>query len=834
MEAPTGKIKYVIENDSTQKICYATLQQDGTNKASSKLSDAGQLPTLNDGRYKITVYYEGDELFGSFTSDTQYLVIGNQNIYPVLRKSDGTVTNTFDYGDEMCIDFYRYTKDANGKTTEEKIVTTTYPDGYKETITDDPGRYNDKTITVTIDGESKTFNYNYTVNKRPVEIGLSTDTLKKGEIEDHLPTPILIPGSSMMTGDSISDFVNLTFWYENKNSQITLSNTTDVGRYHGVLELKINNPKLKCYDITLYSSQINVISNTYDVHIKADECDGQKVGTINLSKPEKRQGLTDETLFVETNTEFKLTAVPIQGYKLDHWEITEGSDKKSVSDQTLTMKNTPVATSIKACFVANTSKVTIDDSLSKGGTFTIPDGFVSGNEYPVGSQLSFSALANDDVEPDYWIRKEGRKSYYTYAASLTLTVPEDDVILYPVFMNKLCKIELGDGITATYTFEDENQDTVTQTLKNGYKVPKGSEISLHTDDYQHYLWYVNDAEVGRNQDTDFTVTEDSKIELRPIEIANQPAPNISVSENTEKVSAVELPENWEWDTNDANKVLKRGEDVEATANYIGEDKDQYEHTSIVIKIKRSACDHKNVTVFKAQGATCEEDGHIEYRICQNCGKIFSDAECTTEIKLAQTITEHSLGHTPVTDNAREATCTQDGLTEGSHCSRCDAVFKAQKTIPAKGHQWDEGTVTKAPTETAAGVKTYKCKVCGAEKTEDIAALNKQDGSNPSTGKDTVSSKDSEKGNTDAKDTNDAKLKISKVTAKKNTKKITVKLNLEDATVKIKVGIGAYKKAKAKGTTHTLKLGYKLKKGTKITIKVTKHKFTTLKKTYKVK
>ena len=37
------------------------------------------------------------------------------------------------------------------------------------------------------------------------------------------------------------------------------------------------------------------------------------------------------------------------------------------------------------------------------------------------------------------------------------------------------------------------------------------------------------------------------------------------------------------------------------------------------------------------------------------------------------------------------------------------------------HSWDEGTVTTAPTDTAAGVRTYTCKVCGTQKTEGIPA-----------------------------------------------------------------------------------------------------------------
>ena len=42
-------------------------------------------------------------------------------------------------------------------------------------------------------------------------------------------------------------------------------------------------------------------------------------------------------------------------------------------------------------------------------------------------------------------------------------------------------------------------------------------------------------------------------------------------------------------------------------------------------------------------------------------------------------------HYPVTDPAVEATCTRDGLTEGSHCAGCGIVLEEQKVVPATGH-----------------------------------------------------------------------------------------------------------------------------------------------------
>ena len=51
---------------------------------------------------------------------------------------------------------------------------------------------------------------------------------------------------------------------------------------------------------------------------------------------------------------------------------------------------------------------------------------------------------------------------------------------------------------------------------------------------------------------------------------------------------------------------------------------------------------------------------------------------------------------------------------------------AAKVVIEPDHKWDAGKVTKAPTMTAAGVKTYTCSVCKATKTEAIPKLSSPD------------------------------------------------------------------------------------------------------------
>ena len=80
------------------------------------------------------------------------------------------------------------------------------------------------------------------------------------------------------------------------------------------------------------------------------------------------------------------------------------------------------------------------------------------------------------------------------------------------------------------------------------------------------------------------------------------------------------------------------------------------------------------------------------------------------------------GHTEKTVAGKPATCTETGLTDGEKCSVCGKELKAQETIKALGHSWDEGKVTTAPTYEKTGVKTYTCGICKATKTESIPQL----------------------------------------------------------------------------------------------------------------
>ena len=65
------------------------------------------------------------------------------------------------------------------------------------------------------------------------------------------------------------------------------------------------------------------------------------------------------------------------------------------------------------------------------------------------------------------------------------------------------------------------------------------------------------------------------------------------------------------------------------------------------------------------------------------------------------------------------TCTEKGYT--THTCACGESYRDGYTA-ALGHAWDNGKVTKEPTETETGVKTFTCTRCGETKTESIPVV----------------------------------------------------------------------------------------------------------------
>ena len=106
--------------------------------------------------------------------------------------------------------------------------------------------------------------------------------------------------------------------------------------------------------------------------------------------------------------------------------------------------------------------------------------------------------------------------------------------------------------------------------------------------------------------------------------------------------------------------------------------------------------------------TCTEGGYTTYT-CE-CGDSYTGNKTA------------ALGHDEIIDAAVAPTCTETGLTEGKHCSRCGAVLVKQETVAATGHSFGAWVVVTEPTTENEGQEKRTCTACGATETRPIDKL----------------------------------------------------------------------------------------------------------------
>jgi len=89
------------------------------------------------------------------------------------------------------------------------------------------------------------------------------------------------------------------------------------------------------------------------------------------------------------------------------------------------------------------------------------------------------------------------------------------------------------------------------------------------------------------------------------------------------------------------------------------------------------CGHEIIKEVETKAPTCTEFGE----------KVVTCAMEDVQAGYGHTYTVKidKLPHTPVTDDGKDATCTETGLTEGSHCDVCNEILVERETIDALGH-----------------------------------------------------------------------------------------------------------------------------------------------------
>ncbi len=117
----------------------------------------------------------------------------------------------------------------------------------------------------------------------------------------------------------------------------------------------------------------------------------------------------------------------------------------------------------------------------------------------------------------------------------------------------------------------------------------------------------------------------------------------------------------------------------------------------------AGCRH-SYTAKLIRAAGCETEGLLRYT-CSLCGEYYDKG-------------------LPATGHSYRAEVVAPGCTVGGYTRyscQCGASYTANPTAPL-GHSWDEGTVTRPPTQSESGVKSYLCTLCGLTMTVTVPAL----------------------------------------------------------------------------------------------------------------
>ena len=173
----------------------------------------------------------------------------------------------------------------------------------------------------------------------------------------------------------------------------------------------------------------------------------------------------------------------------------------------------------------------------------------------------------------------------------------------------------------------------------------------------------------------WTSQEYKAIISRATQTPNFPSPSntkIPVPWSCKKVGDITtiLPEHWIWKDTDKSKDLKGEDPISADAVYNGTDKGNYVTETVTYTITRKECEHKNTV-----------------------GVYYSSPSCTS-----------------------------NGYSGDTYCNDCERTIYYGSTIPAYGHDYDNGVITTEPTAETDGIITYTCKRCKHQDTKNLGKL----------------------------------------------------------------------------------------------------------------
>ena len=380
--------------------------------------------------------------------------------------------------------------------------------------------------------------------------------------------------------------------------------------------------------------------------------------------------------------------------------------------------------------------VALADSDMTGGSVTGADGsslagtwsFTGTNIIPTVNNKGYQAVFTPDDADNYNTVTRTITVKVTKATPVIAEKPTASVLTYG---QTLSDSTLTGG-KATYKTADGTEVAGTFVWKNGTTKPAVGDSGKTEYDV---TFTPSDTANYNAVDTKITITVN-----KAAQAPNMPETTMTPAHSTKKVGDITLPDGWSWQEADRDTALADGVAVTATVVYTGADKGNYETESVSITITRSECNHTHTEIRNQREATCKEEGYTGDTYCKDCGeklaagttiekkphKVGTPATCVS--KAVCSVCSKTFGEVDATNhvhttvkNRKEATCTQTGYAGDTYCTDCNKLLSTGKELAALGHDY-KATVTKQPTTTEEGIRTYTCTRCNSSYTESIAKL----------------------------------------------------------------------------------------------------------------
>ena len=459
----------------------------------------------------------------------------------------------------------------------------------------------------------------------------------------------------------------------------------------------------------------------------ASGSDGKAIGVNIAGKLPTDRGTTAYAV-AKTDTEKLLSEVTVDTagnltYKVNQVDASKVG-KTAIITVTASMEN--YANAGYTLTISITDKKTVE--IKSGNTVSV-DG---SNALTYGEKVSKLTLGNtvfveagtDDViegilswsNPDEipaagttqagWVFKPADSTYY---AELTGTAAITVAKATPIVVTVPTVAERGYNPDAALTGSDITGGSVTgadgSSLAGTWSFT-GTNILPTVNNKGYQAVFTPDDTNNYNTVTRTITVTVNKAAKAP----NMPEAAMTPAHSTKKVGNITLQEGWSWQEADKDTVLADGVAVTATAVYIGADKGNYETESVSITITRRECDHTHTEIRNQREATCTQTGYAGDTYCTDCDKLMSTGK-----ELA------ALGHDYKATVTKQPTTTEEGVRTYT-CTRCSSSYtESIAKLPEEQHTHNyTGSITKEATCTEAGVRTYTCS-CGDSYTENIPA-----------------------------------------------------------------------------------------------------------------